>query len=869
MIGETIAHYRITAKIGEGGMGEVWRATDTKLDRDVALKILPQSFASDPDRMARFEREAKVLASLNHPNIAQIYGVEHRALVMELVEGETLHGPLPLDTALNYARQITEALEAAHEKGIVHRDLKPANIKVTPQGVVKVLDFGLAAITQISPGDASNPANSPTLTISPTLAGTILGTAAYMSPEQARGKPVDRRADIWAFGVVLYEMLTGQQLFQGETITDVLAAVVKEEPDLTRVPAKVRRLLRSCLEKDPKQRLQAIGDSRLLLEDAPQTAAAPASRKWVWPSVAALLLIALGLVSFTHLREKPPAAPELLRFQIPSPERSAFQDNLALSPDGRRLAFTAASPDGRNLLWVRNLDALEARPLSGTDGATGHFWSPDSRFLAFADGTRLKKIDASGGPPITLCELPQPVGSGSWSADGVLLVGGRGAGPLWRVAASGGLASQVTKLDPDRQERFHTWPSFLPDARHFIYLRRGNSDENSGIYVGSLDAKPEDQSAKRLIVTQYGAVYAPSSNPGLGHLLFLREGTLLAQVFDAKRMELVGEPVPLAEQVGNANGVAGFFTASVNTLAYRVGGGAGGVQLTWFDRQGKALGTVGDPGMIQRPAISPDGRTVAVDRRDPQTGYVDVWLHDLTRGSTSRFTFSSNNAGFPIWSPDASHIAFYWTRGGSISVYQKSTSGVGQNEVLDQGRTARPVDWSRDGRYIIESVLDPKTKADVWVLPLFGDRKPFPYLQTEFNELDAKLSPNGQWLAYVSDETRRNEVYVQTFPNPGGKWQVSTTGGTLPVWSRDGKELFFIGTAIGAARRMMAVDVKDSTGAKFEAGVPKALFDTHLEVAFGSGYDVSKDGRFLLPTQQGLTASSPITVVVNWTAGLK
>jgi serine/threonine protein kinase len=872
MIGETIAHYRITAKLGEGGMGEVYRATDTKLGRDVALKILPQSFAADADRMARFEREAKVLASLNHPNIAQIYGVEERALVMELVEGETLKGPLPLDTALAYAKQIAEALEAAHDKGIVHRDLKPANIKVTPQGVVKVLDFGLAAISQTSPGDASNLANSPTLTISPTMAGMILGTAAYMSPEQARGKPVDRRADIWAFGVVFYEMFTGEQLFRGETITDILAAVVKEEPVLTRVPAKVRRLLRSCVEKDPRQRLQAIGDFRLLLDEAPQLATSPASRKWMWPGVTALLLIALGVVSFTHFREKPSAPPEILRFQFPPPEKSIFGDFLALSPDGRRLAFTATGPDGRTQVWVHNLDELESRLLPGTEGAASPMWSPDSRFLAFADATRLKKVDVSGGPPITLCEVPQPVGSGSWSADGVILFGGRGTGTIWRVSAAGGPASMVTKLDPSRQESFHTRAVFLPDNRHFIYLRRSNLPENNGIYLGSLDSKPEAQAAKPLLITQIGELYAPSSEPGAGHVLFMREGTLLAQRFDEQRLELLGEPVPVAEQVGNVSGAAGFFTVSANAiLAYRVGGGGGPMQLTWFDRQGKALGTVGDSGMIQRVSISPDDHIVAVDRRDPQTGFLDIWLHDLARGTASRFTFNSDNNGFPVWSPDIGHVAYYSTRGGRDSVYQKGASGVGQEEVLDNGPHARrPQDWSRDGRYLIETVLDPKTKLDVWVLPLFGDRKPFQFLHTEFNEYSARLSPNGQWLAYVSDETRRNEVYVQTFPNPGGKWQVSTSGGNLPVWSRDGKELFFIAAGQNP-RKMMAVDVKSGAGdsAKFEAGVPKALFDVDSDVAITTGFDVSKDGRFLIPTRPEQTTASPITVVVNWTVGLK
>ncbi len=874
--GTRLGPYQILAPIGAGGMGEVYRAKDLKLDREVAIKTLPEAFGRDPERLARFEREAKALAALNHPNIAAIYGVEDRALVMELVDGETLDslikpGPLPIETALDYARQIADAVEAAHEKGIVHRDLKPANIKITPEGAVKVLDFGLATITQVADTSPSDATNSPTFTMSPTRAGMILGTAAYMSPEQARGKPVDKRADIWAFGVVLYEMLTGKRLFHGETITDILASVVKEQPDLTKVPLKVRRLLQACLQKDPKQRLQAIGDYRLLLDPEDEAVGSeqpnPAYKRWLWPGVAVLLLAALGVVSFTHFREKPPAAPELLRFQIYPPEKAAFGESLALSPDGRRIAFTTVGTDGRSQISIRDLDALDSRVLPGTESATEFFWSPDSRFLAFADGPRVKKIDVFGGPPITLCELPQRVGSGSWSTSGVLLVGGRGTGPLWRVSASGGPATQVTKLDPSRGDVFHTIPSFLPDARHFVYLRRGNA-ENSGIYLGSLDTKPEDQAAKRLVGTPIGGVYARSSDPRDGYLLFLREGTLLAQKFDTERLELAGDPVPVAEHVGDANNVLGFFTASANSiLAFRSGLGTTGVQLTWFDRQGKPLGTIGDIGVMQRLAVSPDGRTVAVDRRDLQTGFLDIWLHDLTRGTASRLTFNTSNTGFPIWSPDGSHVAYY-TSGGQAGVHQKAASGIGQDDLLDQGPAGhrRPLDWSRDGRYMIESVLDPKTKYDIWVLPLFGDRKSFPLLHTEFNELNAKLSPSGQWLAYVSDETKRNEVYVQTFPNPGGKWQVSTNGGDLPVWSRDGKELFFV----GSDQKMMVVAVNSGagSGSKFEAGVPKALFDTHLDLGMNPGFDVRKDGRFLIPTRSGQSAVAPITVVVNWTAAL-
>jgi Tol biopolymer transport system component len=553
-----------------------------------------------------------------------------------------------------------------------------------------------------------------------------------------------------------------------------------------------------------------------------------------------------------------------VRFQIYPPEKTAFGADLALSPDGRRIAFSATAPDGRSQLWIRNLDALESRPLPGTEGVNNAvFWSPDSRFLAFAEGARLKKIDISGGPPVTLCDLPYVAGLGSWSPSGVLLVGGQGPSPLWRVSASGGPATAVTRLDPAQQTGRHSFVSFLPDGRHFVYLQQSSPGaENGGIYLGSLDSKPEDQPAKRLLATSLGAQYAPSSDPRTGYILFLRESTLSAQKFDAERLELVGEPVPVAEQVGNQNGVKGLFTVSANSILAFRGVARTGAQLTWFDRQGKAVGTVGDIDMMERPSISPDGRTVAIDRRDLQAGRYDIWLHDLVRSTASRLTSNSTNNRFPIWSPDGSRVAYY-TPDLLGGLHQKVASGVGQDDVLSQTLPrGRPMDWSRDGRYIIKGVSDPVTKLDIWVFPLFGDRKPFPYLHSEFNESNARLSPNGQWLAYASDETKRNEVYVQTFPNPTGKWQVSTTGGDLPVWSRDGKELFFL-----AGGKMMAAEVK--SGSKFEAGVPKALFEVHLETGTPVSFDVSKEGRFLIPTRSEQAATAPITVVLNWTAGLK
>ncbi len=864
MIGQTIAHYRITAKLGEGGMGEVYRAVDTKLDREVALKILPAAFASDADRMARFEREAKVLASLNHPNIAQIYGVEERALVMELVEGETLKGPLPLETALNCARQIAEALEAAHEKGITHRDLKPANIKVTPAGVVKVLDFGLAAVAQTSRPEPENPANSPTLTMSPTSAGLILGTASYMAPEQARGKPVDKRADIWSFGVVLYEMLTGARAFDGEDVAEVLAAVIHKEPDLTRLPQPVRRVVERCLRKDPRKRMRDIGDVQMMLEEQPaalevQPARVVGDRKLPWVVAGALLIAVLGLgyIAYRHVTEEK----TVLRLSVLPPEKLTA-DMEAVSPDGHRIVFVGAQ-EGRSELWVRELDSLSARRLPGTDGASYPFWSPDSRAIGFFQGGRLKRMDAAGGPALSLCDAGSGR-SGSWNQDGVILFSPNVGTGIYRVSAAGGEATPVTELDRRSGENAHRMPWFLPDGHHFLFTSRNNDPEKNTIYVADLQSKDR----KKLVLASSNAMYSPP-----GFLLFVRSATLIAQPFDPASAQTKGEAVPIAEQIrfDSLNLTARFSVSRNGVLAYSSGamtagptGGPGGrVQLTWFDRSGKPTGTIGLPAVISRPTISPDGRMVAFDRVD-QTGHYDIWLYDTARGTETRFTFNSPASQAPVWSPDGSYIAFGLARTGVAGVVvRKPVSGTGESEVLDESHVnARPNDWSRDGRYLFFLASDPKTNFDIWVLPFFGDRKPFPYLHTEFNEIWARLSPNGRWLAYTSDETKQNEVYVQTFPNPGGKWQVSTNGGERPVWSRDGKELFFM----DPEHRTMAVEV--GSGASFQAGVPKALFTTRFP--FGnSWFDVSRDGHFLIPNLVEDSEAAPISVVINWAAGLK
>ena len=764
--GDKLGPYEILAPIGAGGMGEVYLARDTKLKREVALKVLPESFAGDPERMARFQREAEVLASLNHPNIAQIYGVEERALVMELVPGESLKGPLPLETALNYARQIADALEAAHDKAIVHRDLKPANIMITSQGLVKVLDFGLASVlnrdipSRHREGADAN--NSPTLTISPTRAGMILGTAGYMSPEQARGKPVDKRADIWAFGVVLYEMVTGRRLFEGETVSDTLAHVLTKEPDWEQVPARVQRLLEACLQKDPRQRLQAIGDWRLLITDLQQPATSSSRSRLGWvawgvAAVATVAAVGLGWVAYHHYSEET----QVLKMSLQTPEKAQFDSPAyipAISPDGRHVAF-AARIDGQVSLWIRDLDALNTRQLPGTANARYPFWSPDSRWVAFFADGKLKKINLAGGPALTLCVAQGRLGT--WSKEDVIIYGTSGS--LFRVPAAGGNPMELGGPGQTASESGHRAPWFLPDGHHFLYMARDTDAQQTRIYVDSIDAKA-GSSRREVLAANSNVVYVPSAHATLmgdsdGYLLFLRERTLMAQPFDAAKTQTTGDAVPIAEQVDDwqfNSDRQGQFSASQNgILVYTSGAAAGGnVQLTWFDRSGKPGGTVGAPGVIRGLAISPDGSTVAADRLDA-SAVRDVWLYDLARGTASQFTFGPANNQYPVWSPDGSKIVFHSMRDNG-KPYQKASSGVGPEEVLDQDpRNNHVDDWSRDGRYLIDEVQDPKTSTDIQVIPTFGNKRPFTYINTASFEGDAKVSPNGQFLAYDSNESKR------------------------------------------------------------------------------------------------------------------
>ena len=872
--GEQLGHYRIQSLIGRGGMGEVYKAFDTKLDRDVAIKVLPAAWASDPERLARFEREAKVLAQLNHSGIASIYGLEGRALVMEMVPGPTLaeriaQGPIPAVEAEEILLQIAEAFEYAHERGIVHRDLKPANIKIDPEDKVKILDFGLAkALYDPTTSTGGDPSESPTITMGGTLAGTILGTAAYMAPEQARGKKVDRRADIWAFGVVVWEMLTGERLFKGEDTVQVLGRVLEQPVDLERAPAKFRKLLARSLDRNVKDRLRDIGEARFLLRepeggsgDPPQAESLPHSKRAITAvaAVATVAAMGLGFVAFRHAAEEPP---RLVKVSVLPPEKSTILAHslMAVSPDGRRLAFVAAT-GGKTELWVRDLDALAARLLPGTEGARDPFWSPDSRTVAFFVDRKLKRIDVAGGPAVSLCDVAGGPG-GSWSQSGVILIGGT-RGATLRVPDTGGTPTPVTELDRATGELAHRSPWFLPDGHRFLYTVMNPSPEKGGVFVGDIEAKSGVQNRQPVVPANSNAVYVPP-----GYLLFVREGTLMAQPFDPAKARPTGDAIPIAEQIDSLGDFSAQyqFSASQNgILAYTSGSGFEGHRLTWADRSGKMTDAVGPPGAYNNFRLAPDEKRIAFDRPDAQSGIPDVWVMDLIRGTTSRLTFDPTVDNIPIWSPDGLRILYPNRRSGVFDLYIKAASGAGQEEVLVKMGTPTGwgTHWSRDGRFVMYEMPGAKTGEDLWVAPQFGDRKPFPYLQSQFNESEGTFSPDGRWVAYVSNESGRNEIYVQAFPLSGAKFQISTGGGTEPGWRRDGAELFYL----AADRNLMAVPVK--SGATLEAGVPKPLFPIAVTAGRHS-YAAANDGqRFLVAAGQSDEKSVPVNVVLNWQAGLK
>ena len=764
-------------------MGEVYRAHDSKLKRDVAIKILPEEFSRDHDRVSRFQREAEVLASPNHTNIAGIYDLQEasgsRFLVLELVEGETLadriaRGPVPVDEALAIAKQVAEALEAAHEKGIVHRDLKPANVKILPDGKVKVLDFGLAkAIEPQTSG--SGLSNSPTLLSSgQTQANVLLGTLPYMSPEQLRGRAADERSDIWAFGCVLYEMLTGRQPFRVETVTDLSAEIVRIEPDWNALPAgtpaAVRSVVKLCLEKDRRQRFHAIGDVRIRLEEEQKTpiattAPVPKSRERLpWATAAIFALFAIGVLIAAIYFYPRPAPLHASRFLIEIPPdanigAATVAPYPTVSPDGRYVAFIADSGGGFRL-WLRPVDSLNAQQLPGTEVQIGggnsisyYFWSPDSRFIGFFANGKLKKIAPAGGPPQSLCDVSGETLSGTWNQNDIILLEHQGS--LHRVGAAGGVSTPVRKPDKSKNEVSYKWPSFLPDGQHFVYLAMNSEQGRSEVRVGALDSTDD----RPLFAANSRVLYA-----GPGYLLFVRDGTLMAQPFDARRLSLSGDIFPAAEQVKYlpANGNAAFSVSTNGTLIFQKGNAAE-TNLTWFDRSGKKLGSI-PPGPFQQATLSPDQNRIVVERRD--SGSSDIWLIDLLRGTNSRCTFDPANDIFPVFSPDGKQIAFVSSRSGKNDLYIKAASGLGAEERIQEGMGGVS-DWSPDGKFLLPA----KSLAgnwDIWVLPMTGDRKPYPLLNQKFFEYRGKFSPDGHWILYTSNETGRNEIYVQAFPPSGG-----------------------------------------------------------------------------------------------------
>ncbi|MDA2923935.1 serine/threonine-protein kinase [Acidobacteria bacterium AH-259-L09] len=831
MIGQTISHYKIIEKISEGGMGEVYRATDTKLNRDVALKVLPDVFAKDPRRMARFEREAQLLASLNHPNIAAIHGLEEADgvyfLVLELVEGETLaervaKGPLPIEEALEVCRQIADGVEAAHAKGMIHRDLKPSNVKITPEGLVKVLDFGLAKAFR---DKSTQPESAETKgrEALKTQAGVILGTPAYMSPEQVRADQVDNRSDIWAFGCLLFEVITGQRAFFAQTVPDTLSVVLSGEPEWDKLPENtawiIRRLLRRCLEKDPRRRLRDIGDARLDLEDASHELTAPAqalserrpttqSRLTLAWGLSVIVALALGLILGSRVwNGSAPVIPQTVRpvsrLQISLPPDEALTNLrrhvVAFSPDGKHVVYTA-----NNQLYLRAMDQLEAAPIRGTEGpdAQSPFFSPDGQWVGFWAGGQLKKVSISGGASVTLCDAPIPFGA-SWGPND-RIVFGQGPEGIWQVPSAGGTKEVLISVDSTKSEWGHG-PQILPGGKAVLFTVRasGVSWDEAQIVAQSL----ETSERKVLIRGGTDARYVPT-----GHLVYAREGTLLAVPFDVARLEVTGDPVPIVEGVrqarGSATGAVQFSFSRLGSLVY-VPDIGGERTLVWFDRGSKRLGSAGESGPYVQIVLSPDEKRVAVERGG------DIWLLELSSGIFSRFTFDP--------STDADAI------------------------------------WSQDGRFIVYD-----SARAVYALPLFEDRKPMVVLDIPFDKDEFHFSPDGQWIAYNSNESGRWEVYVASFPDLAERRQVSNAGGCQAVWRKDGKELFYL----QLDGKLMAVDVK--AGTTLETGIPKVLFQTGVRVdPVFDQYCVRRDGQRFLLIEPAEGTAVPINIVLNWFEELK
>jgi Tol biopolymer transport system component len=883
MIGQRMGRYEILGKLGEGGMGEVYCANDTDLKRQVALKVLPNAVASDVDRLARLQREAEVLASLNHPNIAHIYGLERAdgvlALVMEFVDGATLadriaEGAVPLAETLAIARQIAEALEAAHERGVVHRDLKPANIKIRPDGTVKLLDFGLAKTME---GTARSGRSLAALSQSPTLAspaafdsrsgwpeqrrgpftqaGIILGTAAYMSPEQAKGKPADTRTDIWAFGVVLVEMTTGHRPFEGETISDTMAAILTREPDLTGVPPSLQHLVRLCLTKDPRARLRHIGDALELVDNQPSitTPGGPQRRFGVWVAVTALAaaVTVAGFVSWLLIRPRAVIEP-VTRFYVDAPPGAAFNYTYtasAISPDGRQMVFRVATANEAPALWLRRLDALTGKRLAGTDGADFPFWSPDSRSIAFFAAGRLKRVDVSSDAPIVICEASDAdstLTSGSWNRDGVILFGAPQG--LYRVSASASTPTLIAPVDTAAGETGFGSPQFLPDGDRFLMFVRSEDRKRAGYYVSSLS-----HPGQRTLVfpTRTKAIFVGNETTASSELLYLQDRTLLARRIDQRSLSFIGDPVPIASDI--ARFPPGFHasfwsSASGNLIAYRTEA-SDKPRLTWIDPDGKR-----------------DGTHAAVELADG-AGNMDVWTWDFARRVKTRQTFDPAPDRAPTWAPDGHDIAFSSRRTGVWQIFRKNVnSGEAEQQLTTAPGDKIVPEWSRDGRYIVFIQIGTTTTEDIWALPLDGDGQPFPVVQTPAIDTNPALSPDGKWLAFESSQSGKPEVYVTRFPESRNavtptapRWQVSTQGGSRPRWSADGRALFYVSLDESS---IMRADVRLGA-AGLESDAPRMFAEVPVMPVARSPFDVAADGRILL-LERTINQSAPLAVITNW-----
>jgi len=874
--GTRLGPYDILAPLGSGGMGEVYKARDTRLGRDVAVKVLPSSVAIDPDRRARFEREAKAVAALSHPNILAIFDFAiHDGVacaVMELLDGETLRatlaqGPLSVRRAIDTAIQIGRGLAAAHDKGIVHRDLKPENVFLLADGQIKVLDFGLAKAI----GEAPATDNA---TIAATDPGTVMGTVGYMAPEQVRGQTADARADLFALGAVLYEMLSGRQAFHRDTAAETMTAILKEDaPELTAgradLPQILDTIVRHCLERNPAERFQSARDLVFNLQSlahatgsgsaAAVKSAGPRARFTWREGLAWALVAAFAIGAGVFYRRSTAARPTaVVRLQVTAPEQTAWASPLGapegsnggtISPDGTMLAFAADDGSGKSILWVRPVDSFTARPLAGTVGAAFPFWSPDSRSLGFFTATKLKRIAADGGPAQTLCETPGTPRGGSWSDRAVILIGSSGS-VLRRVSTDGGSVTPVTGMDP--QNAVQQWPSFLPDGQHFLFY----SASARAIFVGSVDSVE----AKRLVPSDSNAVFAPP-----GHILFVREGSLLAQRFDVARLEVMGDPRPVVERVAWSVApwnLGAFSVSRTGTLTYRLGGGSR-TQFAWFDRSGRELGLVGPVGDYLSPALSPDETRLAFTRRDDQPAG-DIWTLDFTRQTPIRLTFSPDTDVYPLWTLDGSSIIYSSVREGLVAKPLAGT-GAARQILAPTNNLLIPSQIGSDGqRLLFFGDMGTATGFDVFTTPLAGGATPTAVVQGPLTDVEPELSPDQKWIAYGTTETGGYEVFVQPMPPTGAKWQISTTGGRQPQWRRDGRELYFVTND----RKFYAVDV--SPGPTFEFGTPRVLFDIPSNtISVRNSYVPSKDGRRFLINKLLDSAVPPINVVVNWSATME